>query len=409
MKIRGPLVDMLVELDPELYEGTYTYERGQKVLYVHVLKAIYGMLRSALLFYKKLRADLEKIGFKINPYDPCVANRTINGKQHTVTWHVDDLKSSHVDSKVNDEFVKWLDDMYGTKEQPVKAVRGKVHDYLAMVFDYSTPGEVKLNMVDYVKSMVEDFPEDISGKHVTTPWTENLFKVNPKSPELTKERAEQFHTMVAKGLFLTKRARQDVHPAISFLCTRVRAPTQEDWSKLSRMIKFLNTTAEDCLILRADGSNIIKWSLDSSFAVHPDMKSHTGATMTLGKGTIQSTSTKQKVNTRSSTESELVSGDDVMAKVMWTKLFLQAQGYDVKDNIIYRDNQSTMKLEINGKASSGKRTRHLNIKYFFITDLIKRGEVKILYCPTDEMTADYMTKPLVGKKFVKFRKEIMNL
>ena len=81
MKIRGPLVDMLTEIDSELYQPYVTYEGKSKVLYVHVLKAIYGMLKSAFLFYKKLRKDLESIGFMVNPYDPCIANRMVNGKQ----------------------------------------------------------------------------------------------------------------------------------------------------------------------------------------------------------------------------------------------------------------------------------------------------------------------------------------
>ena len=69
------------------------YEKnGEPMLYVQLLKAVYGLLRSALLFYKKLRAQLEKMGFEINPYDPCVANKTVGDSQMTVTWHVDDLK-----------------------------------------------------------------------------------------------------------------------------------------------------------------------------------------------------------------------------------------------------------------------------------------------------------------------------
>jgi len=71
------------------------------------------MLQSSLLYYKKFRADIEKIGFVVNPYDSCVANREVNGSQQTVTWHVDDLKSSHLDTKVNDEFLVWLQEMYG--------------------------------------------------------------------------------------------------------------------------------------------------------------------------------------------------------------------------------------------------------------------------------------------------------
>ncbi|KAL7575021.1 hypothetical protein ACA910_010834 [Epithemia clementina (nom. ined.)] len=113
MKIRGLLVDMLVEMSPEIYQEQVVIEAGNKILYVIVTKAIYGMLVSALLFYKKLKKNLEEIGFEVNPYDPCIANRMINGKQHTVTLHVDDLKSSHVDPKVNNEFANWLETKYG--------------------------------------------------------------------------------------------------------------------------------------------------------------------------------------------------------------------------------------------------------------------------------------------------------
>ena len=111
------------------------------------------------------------------------------------------------------------------------------------------------------------------------------------------------------------------------------------------MIKFLKATQDDCFILKADSMNVIKWSLDASFAVHPDMKSHTGATMTMGKGTVQSMSTKQKVNTRSSTEAELVSVNDIISKVLWTRQFLEAQSYGIMDVVVYYDNMSTMKLE----------------------------------------------------------------
>jgi len=104
-----------------------------------------------------------------------------------------------------------------------------------------------------------------------------------------------------------------------------------------------------------------------------------------------------------------VSTDDILSKVLWTKRFLGHQGLRITDNVVYRDNQSSMKLEANGKASPGKRTRHFNIKYFYITDLIERDEIRIEYCATDSMTADYMTKPVTGPKFDLFRNTIMNI
>ena len=106
-----------------------------------------------------------------------------------------------------------------------------------------------------------------------------------------------------------------------------------------------------------------KWTDDAAFAVHPDMKSHSGMSMTMGKGSITSLSRKQKLNTRSSTEAELVAVDDCMAQVLWTKFFLQAQGYDTKANIVLQDNTSAIKLEKNGQKSMGQRPRHINIRY----------------------------------------------
>lgn len=77
-----------------------------------MLRALYGMIILSVLFYKKFIKDIEPLGFEINPYDPCVANRIIRGKQHTIAWHVDDVKSSHVDPKVNDEFLIWMKKKY---------------------------------------------------------------------------------------------------------------------------------------------------------------------------------------------------------------------------------------------------------------------------------------------------------
>jgi hypothetical protein len=115
MNIIGVLVNMLVELNPELYGPYVVYEKNRrnKAHYVQVMRAIYGMLEAAILWYKKIQGELEQKGFKFNPYDPCVANGTDKGSPYTLLFNVDDLKSSHKDSKVNDQFDKWLQENYG--------------------------------------------------------------------------------------------------------------------------------------------------------------------------------------------------------------------------------------------------------------------------------------------------------
>ena len=139
------------------------------------------------------------------------------------------------------------------------------------------------------------------------------------------------------------------------------------------------------------------------------MQSHTGATFTLGDGAITSISRKQNINTRSSTEAELVAADDVMSPMVWTKNFLEKQGYPLKENILFQDNKSAILIESKGRTSCGKRSRHLNIRIFFVTDQKAKDNIDIQYCPTDQMVGDYMTKPLVGHKFAGFRQKIMNM
>jgi hypothetical protein len=246
----------------------------------------------------------------------------------------------------------------------IKAKRGTLHEYLGMKLDYKTPGEVKIDMKSNIEGIIAEFPDELPESIRKCPWNDDLFKINRNGKPLSNEKARLFHTFVAKILFLSKQARCDIQPAVAFLTTRVKNPCEEDWTKLFKVVQYLKSTMNDVLTLKADGIRILKWHVDASFAVHDDFKSHTGGVITLGTGAIQTVSTKQKVNTKSSTEAELVSLDDVISMVMWTKLFLQAQGYDINENIIYRDNQSSMKLEMNGKFISSKRKRHFNIKYF---------------------------------------------
>ena len=190
MKLRGALVDMLIDIRPGKYEEFIVYERNQKVLYVKMLKALYGMLKASILYYKKFRTDIESIGYLVNPVDACVANTIINGKQHTLTWHVDDVKASHVDSKVNDTFHKWCDSKYGSENLGhITVVRSDKYDYLVMNLDYLDIGKLKIDMQCYIDNIDEAFPYEI--KPITTaPWNEKLFKVLESVESLV------FHTYV---------------------------------------------------------------------------------------------------------------------------------------------------------------------------------------------------------------------
>ena len=151
-----------------------------------------------------------------------------------------------------------------------------------------------------------------------------------------------------------------------------------------------------------------RW-VDAAYGVHSDMKSHTGGTLSMGKGSVYSFSSAQKLVSRSSTEAEVIGVDDLMPQMMWTGYFLKAQGAAVVDTVLYQDNKSSMLLEKNGRASSGKRTRHIDIRFYFVADRVAKGDLRIEHCPTEDMVADYFTKPLQGAAFYKLRDQIMNI
>ena len=152
------------------------------------------------------------------------------------------------------------------------------------------------------------------------------------------------------------------------------------------------------------------WNIDASFAVHPDCKSHTGTSLTLGHGSALSMSCKQKINTKSLTEAELVGVDSAMTFVMWMKHFFESQvkqmneGSKLKplgsDTIIEQDNTSAIQLEKNEWKSSSRRTKHIDVRYFYVTECLKKRDVsRVVYKPTRDIHSDYFTKALQEKAF----------
>ena len=331
----------------------------------------------------------------------------------TICSHVNDCKLSHIDPVANDLVIDHLRKEYeiifedGSGKMVVS--RGRVHTYLGIKLDFTVRGQVKITMFDYVEEILNAFykTEPSGAGTKTSAALENLFVVDEDREKLTQDRVVQFHNLVVKILYATKRARPDTCTAIAFLTTRVRAPDFDDWVKLTHLMHYIRGTRALPLILSVNGSRIFKWWVDASFAVHPNMRGHSGGGFSMGRGFPIVGSTKQKINTRSSTECEIVGADDFMPAICWTRCFMEAQGYHVEDNILFQDNKSSMLLERNGKASSGKQTRHINIRYFFITDRVMQGKVSLVWYPTGDMIRDFATKPLQGSLFKKFGDQIM--
>ena len=396
MKLDAVMTKLLCGVDASFKQ----FVQSDGTIIVRLNKALYGCVKSSLLWYQTLSGFLMECGYVQNPYDPCVFNLTRDDVQCTVCFHVDDLMITCVTQSVIEELVEKLTDRFGT----IATHYGNQHNYLGALFDFSEDGKVHVSMPHHTRQLIDD--SEIKGT-AATPAATTLFDVDDKSPPLGAEDKAYFHSFVHRVMYLANRINGECLVACAFLSGRVQQPTEEDMRKLQRVLRYLSANPDLRLTLQVgDTVGVVQYT-DASYGVHADGKSHTGSSITLGAGAVHARSVKQKINTKSSTEAELVGLSDEASRGLWCNLFLEQQGYDVPALTQLQDNQSTIRLGMKGCATA-QRTRHINIRYFWITDYVERGEMSLEYMPTGDMIADGLTKPLQGQEFLRMRRLLLN-
>lgn len=397
MRLNRFLAAIQVAIDPSYKD----FVREDGTVVVVLKKALYGCIESALLWYKTLRAVLEALGFAANDRDPCVFRRTQGGHVFTLGVYVDDLVMIGHSEEAIDDVLAALGETFAD----LSVHRGRTLNYVGMTMDFSQAKVCRVTMANFVGELLAEC-EDIDGV-AGTPATATLFDTAEHGVALPEGQRKRFHSLVAKLLYLGKRCRPDMLTVVAFLATRVLAATDGDWRKLVRALHYLRNTEAMGICLEVGDKVEVMAYVDASFAPHSDMRSHSGVVISLGRGPVYASSSRQRLTTKSSTEAELVALSDAMGQVIWTRDFLLALGYAVGPARVAQDNQATMALVRNGRSNSA-RTRHISIRYFFVSDRVTGGEVALYYLPTGEMIADMLTKPLTGAAFVAAREELLN-
>ena len=398
IQLLGDDVDMMCNANPT-YAEFVTYDKGWKTLFLQPKKALYGCVKSALLWYRLFRDTLQDLGFVLNPYDPCVANAQIKGSECTIIWYIDDNKISHKDQAMVNDIIQRIEAKFGTMTK----TQGDDHEFLGMRLHFNHVDKtVKILMQTYLDEAIHQSQLDVR-RAAATPATKTLFEIDPNAAPLRPPEFDRFRSVVCKLLYVALRGCPDILLAVVFLASRVSKATLQDQAKLKRLLEYLYGTYDLPLILGADDIHTLYTFVDASYAVHEDMKSHTGGVITFGRGGIACKSAKQKLVTKSSTEAELVGASEYLPSTLWVQHFLQAQGFPHATSYFEQDNQSAIRLERNGRASAGQRSRHINIQYFFITDRLDTDNITLRYCQTEHMLADFLSKPLQGSLFRKFR------
>ena len=399
MRLNKTLSTFIIDADKN-YEQ---FQCRDGSIIVELDKALYGCVQSSKLWYDKLIRELTDIHFVMNSNDRCVLNRTEkNGSQTTIIIHVDDMLITSKDEETLSDVLSELT----TKFMDASINRGRKHNYLGMVLDFTKDETVEISMDSYVEEILElSETLGVTGT-CRTPGSNDLFKTKEDEEKLDDKSKEEFHSILAKVCYLAKRVRPDCLVACAYLSTRVSSPTERDQRKLYRLLQYLNGSKNLHLILKGNQNMEVTAYIDASYGIHDDLKSHTGIVIQVGGAMVFAKSSKQKLNSKSSTEAELIAASDGCGQVLWTKNFVAEQGYKIIDAVIYQDNKSTITLIKSGKTNS-ERTRHIATRFFFIKDRLEKKEIRVEYAPTGNMIADILTKPLQGKLFTRMRNALL--
>ena len=277
IRLSGDDVGMMCNANPT-YERFVSKVHGQKTLFLQLKKALYGCVKSALLWYRLFRDTLRELGFTLNPYDPCVANAMIKGSQCTIVWYVDDNKISHKDHTVVQDLVRCIEAKFGTMTK----TQGDEHEFLGMKLHFNRRDKtVQVLMQSYIDEAIQQSQLDVR-RTAATPATKGLFDIDSHAAQLDTPESDRFRSVVCKLLYVALRGRPDILLAVVFLASRISKATLQDQVKLKRLLEYLYGTYDLPLILGADDIQTMYTFVDASFAVHDNMKSHTGGVITFG-------------------------------------------------------------------------------------------------------------------------------
>jgi hypothetical protein len=383
------------------------YVRPDGTLPVMLLGSLYGHPMSPILFNDDLSAAMVSLGYEATESDRCIFVKFDSGNVSIVLIHVDDLLHMHS----SDHFQKELFDMLSQKFSPPTVNSGDEGIHLGIEYKFDRKDRsVRLTMEKYVDKVIQDFHIVAGAK---TPTTADFMDVNETSPHFDQR---LFASGVMTLYYLSQRIRRDLLFPLTVMASRVHDCREDDSRKLDRIFRYLYTTRHRGLVLRSRGTQLI-FSIDASYGIHINSRSHTGLYVTLGGepsddshlgGCIFAKSTIQKLVSYSSYEAEINAIHNSRDVIIRLRSLLSDFGFcQLKPSRILEDNMAALVAIQQGEKFRG-RASHVNIRVHGISQLVECGAVEFLYCPTEIMLADGLTKPFPSRFQLPILFELLN-
>lgn len=348
-------------------------------------KSLYGLKQAARQWNNALHEALINLNFVQSLNDPCLYCRNTNDSICYIIVHVDDILIAGVTQKQIDEIENKLSKLFQIKNL------GQIKNYLGIEATKDEHGNFQICQSNYIKQTVREFGL-LDAKPVKTPM-DLCYGKGGDSKIL--ENNTKYRKLIGHLLYISVNTRPDISAAVSILAQKVSQPTTEDWSQCKRILKYLNSTVEYKLRL----SNGIKTQNLSAYAdanwaeERSDRKSNSGRVIFYNGGTIGWTCQKQSFVATSTCEAEYISLSEAAKEIKWIRQLLGDMLQSVnKPTEIYNDNQSCLRI-LNEEKFSFK-TKHMDTRYKMTKDLVKKNIIQCIYCPTNEMIADLLTKSL---------------
>ena len=270
--------------------------------------------------------------------------------------------------------------------------------------------EIKIDQKGYLQSILDQYKDDIASYkgQANSPCDDKIFRPVYNEVESVPVDPSAFASKLMKVRYLV-RTRPDIELVCSALCTRSKNPVVGDDNYLNRFLKYLKNTQELGIHINPNNLQTVAY-FDAGHAVHLDRKSQSGIIVCLSEFgvPVHYRSVKQKLVATSSTEAELIAMYEGLDFVLWFRQIMEWMGCKQKTTIIFQDNTSTITIAYLGRGSSASKTKHINIKYFFVKSYIDNKTFEIQHLSRDNMIADFFASPRTGQNFRKVRDMIMH-
>ena len=365
--------------------------------FMQLKKCIYGIKQAAYAFREHSDASLKSIGFKPTRADPCIYIKRKSSTDFVMACiHVDDIGFAGTSTALVDKTIVDLSKLYDLTIQP------DMSSYLGMNISRDRPNRTMyVSQPGYLDTILQRFEVDYC-KSPTTPMSVTYHSARPTDSEpLPLSDVQRYQSIVGSLMYLASHTRPDLLYSVTSLARHGKTPIAYDLSAAIRVLRYLKSTRDLALVFHSGEGIILYASVDASYACHlEDRKSHTGYTLHIGRssGCFFAASRKQTVTAQSSTEAEFIGTNSVARDIVWCRMLLEELGFPQQGpTIVYEDNKSTIDLLSSAKYHA--KTKHIEVRYFYVKDQLASGILSFQYQPTVDMVSDVLTKPLSGALF----------